>query len=309
MINCFFETLMMEIRGETISYSSFKKKQENKRQDIIQAEIRKLEKENNINYSVLERKKQELLELRTKKMQGVFIRSRAKWITDGEKPSNYFCNLENRNFTSKLMNSLYADTGTLLTNQSDILNEVCNHYKNLYSSRDTDNINLTTLFNNSDSIPKLNEYEKQSLEGHLSYNEMLTSLKKMSNDSSPGSSGFTAAFYKFFWIDIGHFLVRSINHAFDTGELSITLKQGVITCIPKGNKDKRYIKNWRPISLLNTAYKIASASIAQRLKTVLNKLISEDQTGFLPERYIGDNIRLFMTLCNIQKNIKYQECY
>ena len=114
----------------------------------------------------------------------------------------------------------------------------------------------------------------------------------MSNHSSPGSSGFTVAFHKFFWIDIGHFLVRSLTESFHSKELSITLKQGVITCIPKGNKDKLYLKNWRPISLLNVEYKLASASIAARIKSVLTKLISKGQSGFIPGRFIGYNIRL-----------------
>ena len=67
---------------------------------------------------------------------------------------------------------------------------------------------------------------------------MLNSLKRMRNDSSPGNSGFTPAFYNFFWIDLGHVLVRSVNESSSSGELSPTCKQGVITCIPKGNKDK-----------------------------------------------------------------------
>jgi len=50
--------------------------------------------------------------------------------------------------------------------------------------------------------------------------------------------------------------------------------------------------NWRPISLLNVEYKIAPASIAARIKSVLTKLISEDQSGFIPGRFIGVNLRL-----------------
>ena len=45
----------------------------------------------------------------------------------------------------------------------------------------------------------------------------------------------------FFWIDLGHFLVRSVNESFASEELSPTFKQGV-TCIPKGNKDKLFLK-------------------------------------------------------------------
>jgi hypothetical protein len=74
--------------------------------------------------------------------------------------------------------------------------------------------------------------------------------------------------------------------------MSVTQKQGIITCIPKEGKDKRFIKNWRPVTLLNTVYKIASSCIAERIKSVLPKLIHEDQKGFLKGRYIGENIRL-----------------
>ena len=117
-------------------------------------------------------------------------------------------------------------------------------------------------------------------------------ISLLSTNSSPDSSGFTVAFHKFFWIDIGHFLVRSLTESFSSKELSITLKQGAITCIPKGYKDKLYLTNWRPISLLNVEYKIAPASIAARINSVLTKCLSEDQSGFIPGRSIGDNIRL-----------------
>ena len=67
-------------------------------------------------------------------------------------------------------------------------------------------------------------------------------------------------------------------------------------CIPKENKCRNALKNWRPITFLNTIYKIASGSIASRIKTVLDKLISTDQTGFIKGRYIGENTRLVYDL-------------
>ena len=71
--------------------------------------------------------------------------------------------------------------------------------------------------------------------------------------------------------------------------MSITQKEGIITCIPKGNKPKKYVKNWRPISLLNISYKIASGCIASRIKSVLPLLIGREQSGFMAERFTGDN--------------------
>lgn len=63
------------------------------------------------------------------------------------------------------------------------------------------------------------------------------------------------------------------------GELSHTQKQ-VISILPKGNKPREFLKNWRLISLLNVSYKILSNLIAQRLKTVLETIIHENQRFF-----------------------------
>ena len=72
--------------------------------------------------------------------------------------------------------------------------------------------------------------------------------------------------------------------------MTIILRQCVISCIPKGNKSRTLLKNWRPISLLSVVYKIISSAIANRIKTVLYKLVSETQeTGFVAGRFIGEN--------------------
>ena len=96
----------------------------------------------------------------------------------------------------------------------------------------------------------------------------------------------------------------TLNYGFERGELSTTQKEGIITCIPKGNKSKKYIKNWRPISLLNISYKIGSGCIANRIKKVLPSVIDLDQTGFMSDRFTGDNIRLIydtLNFSNVQK--------
>ena len=60
----------------------------------------------------------------------------------------------------------------------------------------------------------------------------------MKNGKSPGLSGFSADSFKVFWKQLRVFVLRSLNHGHTIGELSITQKQGIITCIPKDNKPK-----------------------------------------------------------------------
>ena len=78
--------------------------------------------------------------------------------------------------------------------------------------------------------------QSQSLEGLLTLEEISKTLKNMKSDKSPGADGFTAEFLKVFWKDLGHFVARSLNYAFICGTMSVTQKQGIITCIPKEDK-------------------------------------------------------------------------
>lgn len=78
--------------------------------------------------------------------------------------------------------------------------------------------------------------------------------------------------------------------------LSTVQSQGIIYILPKGNKPREFLKNWRPISLLNVTYKLLSTVLANRLKPLLNTLIYVNQKGFSAGRYIGENTRLLYAL-------------
>ncbi len=62
------------------------------------------------------------------------------------------------------------------------------------------------------------------------------------------------------------------------GELTIEQKRGIITLLPKKGKNRLFLKNWIPISLLNTDYKIIAKILAMRLQLVLTNLINYDQS-------------------------------
>ena len=297
----FFETLLMEIRGKTISYASFKNKSFLKEEAELNDRIKILEENlTESNVSELDESKNRLREIREHRLEGVALRSKVRWINEGEKPSSYFCNLENRNYLDKAMHFLQRPNGETVSNQTDIIKEVQDFYSNLYKKKDVKDIDLQTVIKEAF---KLNETDRKELEGPITYQEALKSLKAMKNRKSPGADGFTVEFFKFFFGDIGNFLVRSINEGFEKSQLSVTQRQGVIICIPKEGKPRQFIKNWRPISLLNVSYKIASSCIANRMKIVLHKIIDENQKGFLKGRYIGENIRLlYDTIVYTEKN-------
>ena len=99
----------------------------------------------------------------------------------------------------------------------------------------------------------------------------------MKNNKTPGNDRITKEFYETFWDELKTPLMESVNQAFHTEILSISQRQAIIKLIAKNDHNKRYIKNWRPISLLNVDTKILSKAISNKLRTVLPALISSQQ--------------------------------
>ena len=304
----FFEMLLMEIRSKTISYAAWKNKNSRKDESNLEKEIKilteKVAQGDGLSNEMLKSKQADLVNLRRIKMDGVLLRAKTRWMEHGEKPSRYFLNMEKRNCVNRSINRITTENNTELNSSCNILNEARLFYKKLYSLSGTvKEEDLQSLFENSDS-PVLSNLARDSIEGPLSHHEILNALKKSKNGKSPGSDGFTFEFFKFFFSDLSWFLLRSLNFGYKAGKLSVTQQYGILTLLPKGEKPRQFLKNWRPISLLNITYKLASSCIAERIKTCLHSIINEQQRGFLEGRYIGENIRLMYDLLNYTENNK-----
>ena len=153
------------------------------------------------------------------------------------------------------------------------------------------NEEISDVFFNDPALTELNEDEKNSCEGLLSHNSCFKIICQMKNNKSPGSHGLTAEFYKTFWFSVGDLVVASFNESYKSGELSTSQKQSIIVLLAKKDTDRQFLKNWRPISLLNTDCKIAPSVLALRIKTVLPSLIHSDQIGYIKCRLINDAVR------------------
>ena len=114
----------------------------------------------------------------------------------------------------------------------------------------------------------------------------------MLNNKSPGNDGLTKEFFLTFWDDIKDIYISSIRTAGIKKEFSISQRQAIIKLIEKKGKDKRFIKNWRLISLLNLDYEIASEALPKGLKKILPVLISYEETAYVKDRFICKTSRL-----------------
>ena len=116
----------MKIRSKTIAYATMKKKRVNKKEIYLEKDIQKLEKSDKSQQDCMTTndKKAELKALRENRIEGVLIRSKARWIAHGEKVTSYFCSLEKRHYIRKNMAKLIDKDDNILTDNNDILQEV-----------------------------------------------------------------------------------------------------------------------------------------------------------------------------------------
>ena len=133
--------------------------------------------------------------------------------------------------------------------------------------------------------------------------ECKNALDQLHTNKFPGMNGFTTEFYKAFWNDIKTCLFDTIAFLFKICKLTESQYQGVITLIPKPDKNHLLECNYRPITLLNYDYKIISKVINNRLKYLLHHLVSNEKNGFTKGRYIENNTRLMFDF------IDYADCH
>ena len=187
------------------------------------------------------------------------LRSKAEYIDKGEKPTKFFLNLEKSrsaaNTISKL-NVQLPDGAAEIKSQDKILAHIKHFYSNIFSRDQSKSQNNFKSYLGKVNLPKLSFDNQKLLELPLKIDEMTKALKSMENSKSPGNDGLTVEFYKFFWIDLKHLLYDSFLYSKTSKKLSPSQRQAVIQLVTKKGKDSRFIKKWRPISLLNIHIKI-----------------------------------------------------
>uniref|UniRef100_A0A803TGJ8 Reverse transcriptase domain-containing protein n=1 Tax=Anolis carolinensis TaxID=28377 RepID=A0A803TGJ8_ANOCA len=99
-----------------------------------------------------------------------------------------------------------------------------------------------------------------------------------------------------------------MNQALTEQKIPDSWKKANIIMIPKDNSDLTDVRNYRPISLLNIDYKLFANILADRLKGFLKDWIKEDQTGFLPQRHLKDNVRIVIDIIEYYEKNNQKEC-
>ena len=153
---------------------------------------------NEINKDRLTILNDQLENLRQEKLNGYFTRARANWVENGERATKYFCNLEKQHIASKNIPFLVKDDGNHTYDQNEILVETKKYFENLFDEKSSNIDNKFETYMKDCEANKLDEKNKNAIEGLLQYSEVTETLRNMKNDKSPGIDGFTQTFTRCF---------------------------------------------------------------------------------------------------------------
>ena len=240
---------------------------------------------------LLDETKAELEEKAMERTRSIMFRSKVQWHEEGEKSSKYFFSLEKARYNAKTCYKMLLEDGSEVQDPDRILQEQRKFYQELY---DIDQDVQFSLVNHTDILVPMQIRESQNQQ--LEFIDLEKAIKSMNNNKTPGQDGLPIDFYKVFWVKIKEIFYGMMLEVYEKERLHSTARKGILNLIPKANKDTRVIKNLRPITLLNTDYKIIEKAIANKMIPALEHIIHKDQRGFMKERRISVNIRKMLDI-------------
>uniref|UniRef100_A0A803SZA2 Reverse transcriptase domain-containing protein n=1 Tax=Anolis carolinensis TaxID=28377 RepID=A0A803SZA2_ANOCA len=301
-------------RGFLIQLNSGKKKKREAEEENLKREIMRREKE--LKNKPRNKKLVRSLELLKKQKKSLEIENMArqlKWVKqnsfeNANKPGRWLARLIRKKKQNQQITKIRIQD-RITTIEKEIKEAFKFFYENLYKDEGI-NPERVMEYLGKQKLEKISEEQRLKLNKEISEEEILKVIRKLESNKAPGPDGFTGGFYKLEHSEVIRYLRKLMNIALQEGVVPDSWKEARITMIPKEGSDLTDVRNFRPISLLNSDYKIFTKILANRLNEFLSDWISEEQTGFLPSRNIKDNVRTIIDAIeyydqNIQKEVGF----
>ena len=212
-------------------------------------------------------------------------RAKAHWLREGDKNTSFFHAQASERRKQNTILGIWDSRGRWCDGQENIAQAAIDYFNNIYASASSSEIDEII-----DAIPtRVTEEMNQNLNRNFTREEVAIALKQIHPTKAPGPDGMSAIFYQKYWSIVGSSITNMVLNVLNNNLSMACLNKTNIALIPKVNNPKR-MTDFRPISLCNVVYKLISKTIANRFKVILPHIISENQSAFIPDRLITDNV-------------------
>ncbi|KAK2878230.1 hypothetical protein Q8A73_010385 [Channa argus] len=287
-----WERAKVKIRGKCIVLGREKRlrdrKEELELRDRMREELELAEVESDRPLNVYLELREWLRELDRRKCRGAMIRSRAQHMLKGERCTAFFLGLEKRRQARTYISGIADAEGKVQSDIVDILHSVQEFYTTLFSKQNGSQGNMGTVLG---KISRTISHDDAAFcDGEIHLADVRAAITALNKSKSPGSDGLSAEFYQLFGDLLAPILCRLFTAMQRENRCAETFLRGVITLVYKNKGVRTDLANYRPISLLNTDYKILAKVLGFRLRGVIGSIIGPTQTYSIPGRDIADCI-------------------
>ncbi|CAA7038820.1 unnamed protein product [Microthlaspi erraticum] len=214
-------------------------------------------------------------------------RSKQMWLSLGDKNSGYFHAATRGRRARNNISVIEDDEGKTVYEEAKIAEVITKYFEKMFTSQAGSRAETV----NQGITPSISEETNRRLIQIPSPQEVNAAIFLIHPDKAPGPDGFSASFFHSNWGTIGERITLEIQEAFRSGVFPQNINATHICLIPKKTNPKS-VADYRPIALCNVYYKIFSNIITARLQPILDGLISENQSAFVPGRAIADNVMI-----------------
>ena len=226
-----------------------------------------------------------LLQAYKKEEEYLQQRSMQLWFTLGDRNTWYFLAAARGRRAKNRLDIIEDSEGNIFYEEEQIADTIANYFREIFSSTTVDCSGTV----HKALKPQISATQNDNLITPPTAEEIRLAVFSIHPDKTPGPDGFSTSFFQSNWENLRSAIIKEVQQFFSEGTLPHTVNSTHIRLIPKITNPK-LVSEYMPIALCNVYYKVISKILSLRLKPLLQEVISENHSAFIPGRAISDNI-------------------